>query len=90
MNDEQDVTCYELSAASSIVRHSLLTARSYRTTLAGTVAPHDHESAGGVNEVNDPPAVMLTVPAFWNVTDAALPSPEIAAVFAVQLVVSAT
>ncbi len=62
----------------------------YRTTMAGTVAPHDHESAGALNDVREPPAVMLAVPAFWNETEAALPSPESTAAFAVQLVVKAT
>ena len=62
----------------------------YRTTMAGTVAPHDHESAGGVNDVSEPPAVILAVLAFWNVTEAALPSPERTAALAAQLVVSAT
>jgi len=41
-----------------------LMAERYLTTIAGTVAPQDHESAGGVNEVNDPPPVMPAVPAF--------------------------
>lgn len=66
MSSRNELPYSKLAARSSQLPCFWLMADGYfhLTTIAGTVAPHDHESLGAVKDVSVPPAVMLAVPAF--------------------------